>query len=68
MIIYIYCFDKENIKGEEDEYIKLHTLSVRMRVTRGKRMEMPSAECEVDLLNSAPVISHTYDREGDRES
>lgn len=35
------------------------SLSSRMRVQRGKRMEIPSAVCASDLENSAPVISHT---------
>lgn len=35
------------------------SLSSRIRVHRGKRMDMPSAVCISDLENSAPVISHT---------
>lgn len=35
------------------------SLSSRMRVMRGKRIDMPSAVCISDLENSAPVISQT---------
>ncbi len=38
-----------------------HDLSSRILVQRGKRMEMPSAVWWLELLNSAPVISHTTD-------
>lgn len=35
------------------------SLSSRIRVQRGKRMDIPSAVCASDFENSAPVISHT---------
>lgn len=35
------------------------SLSSLIRVTRGNLIDIPSAVCVVDLLNSAPVISHT---------
>lgn len=35
------------------------SLSSRIRVIRGKRMDIPSAVCISDLENSAPVISQT---------
>ena len=37
----------------------LQSLSSRILVTRGNRTDMPPAVWAVDLLNSAPVISHT---------
>ena len=37
------------------------SLSSLIRVTRGNLIDIPSAVCVVDLLNSAPVISHTGD-------
>lgn len=35
------------------------SLSSRIRVILGKRMDIPSAVCISDLENSAPVISQT---------
>ena len=35
------------------------SLSSLIRVTRGNLIDIPSAVCVDDLLNSAPVISHT---------
>ena len=37
----------------------VQSLSSRILVTRGNRMEMPSAVWAVERVNSAPVISHT---------
>ena len=37
----------------------LQSLSFLILVTRGKRIEMPAAVWLLELLNSAPVISHT---------
>ena len=37
----------------------VQSLSSLILVTRGNLTDIPSAVCDVDLLNSAPVISHT---------
>ena len=47
----------------------LQSLSDLIFVTRGNRMDTPPAVCVVELVNSAPVISHTgaVEREIGRE-